>query len=124
MTESITTPNALVQTQSGKRFYINSGLVSVDNTETAVVDIANIGERDIRLNINPILTTESGDNMTMKIKNNGLIIYQSIHDVQNTLSLGALRKFIIPANTSLIITFTNVGGTSHDVGVSCYGKFV
>ena len=124
MPEIISTPNALVQTTNGKRFYINSGLVLVANTETSVVDIANIGERDIRLNVNAILTSLGADNMAMKVKNNGVTIYEAIWDEQSALHLTPLLRFIIPANTSLDITFENADGTSHAVGVSCYGKFV
>jgi len=124
VTESISTPNALVQTTNGKRFYVNSGIVSVDNTETSVVDIANIGERDIKLKLNPILTTNDSDDMTMKVKNNGIIIYQTIYDIQRSGRIQTPIKFIIPANTSLDITFTNADSTSHNVGVSCFGKFL
>jgi len=124
MTESITTPNALVQTTNGKRFYVNSGLVSVDNTETAVIDINNIGERDIRICINPILTTGDADDMIMKVKNNNLIIYQSRFQTQRQEYISYPIRFIIPANTSIEITWTNYDATSHDVGVSCYGEYL
>jgi len=124
VTESITTPNALVQTTNGKRFYVNSGLVSVDNTETSVVDIANIGERDILFRMNPILTSAGGDNMTLKVKNNGSIIYQAIYDAQHSNHSMYAVHFIIPANTSMEVTFTNVDSTSHNVGVSCYGRYL
>jgi len=124
MPEIITTPQSLVQTNNGKRFYVNSGLVLVDNTETSVIDIANIGERDIRLNINVILTSLGADNIAMKVKNNGVTIYEAIWDEQSALHLTPLLKFIIPSNTSLDVTFENADGTFHAVGVSCYGKFV
>jgi len=124
MPEIISTPNALVQTTNGKRFYVNSGIVSVDNTETAVIDISNIGERDIKLIVNPILTSASGDDMAMRVKNNGLIIYQSRYDVQHALYIPYPIAFIIAANTSLAITFTNNDASVHDVGVSCYGKYL
>jgi len=128
MPEIISTPNALVQTTNGKRFYLNSGLISADNTETTIIDITNIGERDIRLNLNPIFQIGgNGDKMTMKVKNNGSIIYQSqfLDNDANLLTAHTSPiPFIIPANTSLIITFTNSDATTHDVGVSCYGKYL
>jgi len=125
MPEIITTPNALVQTTNGKRFYVNSGIVSVDNTETSVVDIANIGERDIIIWLQPILTTNDADDMVMKVKNNGQIIYQEIVSQQAIIYLGYSSKcFIIPSNSSLDITFKNADSSSHDVGVSCYGKYL
>jgi len=130
MPEIITTPHALVQTNDGKRFYVNSGLVSVDNTETAVVDINNIGERDIKLSINPIIDFDSsGDNMTLRVKSNSVIIYQALYDFRDgyltTPMQGGAIHFIIPSNTLLQITFVNsTDSSAHDCGVSCYGKFV
>ena len=124
MPEIISTPNALVQTNNGKRFYLNSGLISADNTETTIIDIDNIGERDIRLNLNPILTTASGDEMTMKIYSNGIITYQCVYNEQQSPNSNIISRFIFASNTSLKITFTNADASSHNVGVSCYGKFV
>tara|TARA_R100000963_G_C4539468_1_gene37255 strand:- start:91 stop:474 length:384 start_codon:yes stop_codon:yes gene_type:complete len=127
MPEIITTPNALVQTTNGKRFYVNSGLVSINNVETAVVDIDNIGERDIRLNLNPIITIASSDTMTMRIYNNGIITFVCIlnRNPDSDGTLENLARFIFPSNTSLKITFQNTDDSSaHSVGVSCYGKFV
>jgi len=124
MTESISTPNALVQTTNGKRFFVHSGLVSVANTEIAVVDIDNIGERDIKLIINAILTDNNSDNMSLRVKNNGFLIYETIFDVQSSFYAPYAYHFIIPANTSLAITFQNQDGTSHNVGVSAYGKYL
>jgi len=124
MTESISTPNALVQTQNGKRFYVNSGLVAVDDTETAVVDIANIGERDIKIKINPILVDQGNDEMTMKVKSNGIIIFQQTYDNTFNTTWHGIMKFIMPSNTSFQVTFDNSDATAHNVGVSCYGKYV
>jgi len=124
MPEIITTPNALVQTNNGKRFYVNSGIVSVASSEITLVDIANVGERDLFFSINVILTSAGSDNMTMKLKNNGIVIYQSVYNTQDAMNMVAPLNFIIPSNTSIIITFQNQDGSSHDVGVSCYGKFV
>ena len=67
------------------------------------------------------MTTASGDNMTMKLKNNGSTIYQIVYDVQER---PRPLHFIIPANTNIEITFTNVDATSHNVGVSCYGYYM
>jgi len=124
MPEIITTPHALVQTTNGKRFYVNSGIVSVDNTENSVIDIANIGERDIKFILNPIVTSVTADQMTMKVKNNGLIIFQEVFSQEAHHPHAYDIHFIIPSNTSLVITFTNIDSTSHDVGVSCYGKYL
>jgi len=124
MTESITTPTALVQTTNGKRFYVNSGIVSVADTETAVIDIANIGERDIKFSINPISADRTGDHMTMKVKNNGLTIFQELFSQESTHPQPYVIHFIITANTSLSITFENIDSTAHNVGASCYGRYL
>ena len=112
---------ALRPTLNNRAFYINSGLISADNTETTVISVNDIGKRDILFCVNPALTTASGDNMTMKLKNNGSTIYQIVYDVQER---PRPLHFIIPANTNIEITFTNVDATSHNVGVSCYGYYM
>ena len=111
-------------TENNKAFYIYSGLVSANNTETTVISVNDIGKRDILLCINPILTTSSSDAMTMKVYNNGSIIYQAIFDVQQSADIPTPLHFIIPANTSLEITFTNADSTSHNVGISAYGYYM
>jgi hypothetical protein len=122
MTESITTPTALVQTTNGERCYANSGLVSVDDTETTLLEIDNVGERDIMFNINPIVLITAADIMDMKVKSNGIIIYEVLYQKDRTQNWSV--PFIIPANTSLTITFTNADSSSHSVGVSCYGRYL
>lgn len=111
-------------TQNNKAFFVNSGLISVDNTETTVISVNDIGKRDILFCINPILTTNDTDDMTMKVKNNGSIIYQSLYNNQNAATDHGPIHFIIPANTNIEVTFTNVDSSSHNVGVSCYGYYL
>ena len=60
----------------------------------------------------------------MKVKNNGVITYQAAFTDSNTMHLFGPIDFIIPANTSLDITFQNADASSHIVGVSCYGKYL
>ena len=111
-------------TQNNKAFYVNTGLISADNTETTVMSINDIGKRDIIFCVNPMNTTLSSDSMTMKVKNNGSIIYQTIYlDRYDTGPPNDIH-FIIPANTSIEITFTNADATSHNVGVSAYGYYL
>ena len=62
--------------------------------------------------------------MTMKVKNNGEIIYQCIWNNQTAHELFGSIHFIIPANTNIEITFQNADSSSHDVGVSCYGYYM
>jgi len=111
-------------TQNNKAFFINSGLISADNTETTVISVNDIGKRDILFCINPILTTATADEMTIKVKNNGSLIYQRIERRAYPDYLGTPIYFIIPANTSLEITFTNADASSHDVGISAYGYYM
>jgi len=104
-------------------FFINSGLISADNTETTVISVNDIGKRDIVMWFNAMLTTNDGDSMTMKVKNNGSIIYQTVYDNQSNIHAIPAICFIIPANTSIEVTFTNYDATSHDVGISAYGYY-
>jgi len=124
MTESISTPTALVQTQNGKRFYVNSGIIGVVNADKHVINIANIGERDIIFKMNPILEAVTTDNLYMKVKNNSIVIYLAVFDTQRQADISGPIRFIIPANTSLEILMANQTSTSRNVGVSCYGKYV
>ena len=111
-------------TLNNRAFYINSGLISVDNTETTIISINDIGKRDIIFCVNPLLTSDDGDNMTMKVKNNGSIIFQTVYAQQSSSHMWSPIHFIIPANTNIEITFQNADSTSHDVGVSCYGYYM
>jgi len=114
----------LNSTQNNKAFHINSGLISADNTETTVISVNDIGKRDIVMWFNAILTDPSGDNMTMKIKSNGAIIYQALFDIQQSNHLYGPVCFILAANTSIQVTFTNADSSSHDVGISAYGYYL
>lgn len=114
----------LSPTLNNKAFSVNSGIIGATNTETTVLSIADIGKRDVLFCVNPILTTDTSDNMVMKIKNNGSIIYQTIYDNQMANHIVSPIHFIISANTNIEITFTNGTSTSRDVGVSCYGYYL
>ena len=111
-------------TLNNRAFYINSGIIVANNTETTVISVNDIGKRDILFCINPILTTDTSENMTIKVKNNGSIIYQALYDNQHQDFVTYPIHFIIPANTNIEITFTNSDSTTHDVGVSCYGYYM
>ena len=125
MTQNIITPDSLTQTANGKRFYLNSGIISVANTETTIVNIGNIGERDIRICVNPIFQFGgSGDQMNMYIKINNIIVFQTQYKANTAETQYGMVYFIIPANNSLEISFVNSDATSHEIGVSCYGKYL
>jgi hypothetical protein len=116
---------ALKTTQNNKAFYINSGLIAVNNVETTVISVNDIGKRDILFCINPILTSAGSDDIEMKVKNNGSIIYQSLYGDNQQNHIPYAVHLIIPANTNIEITFKNtIGASSHDCGVSAYGYFM
>jgi len=125
MTESITTPTALVQTTNGKRFYVNSGVVAVPNSETSIIDIDNIGERDIKIAINLFADALSTNDITLKIKSNGIIIYQSKYNntYQHYIVGFSAIKMVFPANTSLLMTLESQTDT-HNLGIACYGRYL
>lgn len=117
-------PSSLQTTLNDRAFYINSGLVSVDNTETTVISVNDVGRRDILFCINPIVGQDANDNMFMKVKNNGSIIYQTTYYHQASNFVMYAQHFIIPANTSIEITFQNQDASFHDVGISAYGYYL
>jgi len=125
-TETPVSAVALRATQNNRAFYINSGLISANNTETTVISVDDVGKRDILFCVNPILTGGGGDDMVMKVKNNGEIIYQTYFKESTTEGMAISPiHFIIPANTSIEVTFANVTDTSsHDTGVSAYGYYM
>jgi len=125
MTESISTPNALVQTTNGKRFYVNSGVVSVGSSETTMIEIANIGERDIKLAYAVGAADNSNADTLLKVYSNNIVIFNDKSDTTGTyVSLSRSDfKIILPSNTSLKITLTG-GGAAVNWTVAGYGKYV
>lgn len=116
---------SLNSTQNNKAFYINSGLITqLGTTETTVISVNDIGKRDIVIWMNTILASNDGDDMTMKVKNNGSIIYQEIYSTQRVLDSAYAKCFIIPANTSIEVTFTNATSNQFNVGISAYGYYM
>jgi len=113
-------------TENNRAFYIYSGLIAADNTETTVISVNDIGKRDILFCMNPMLTVESGDNMSMKVKSNGSVVYQTLYDQggDNGISWPMTVHLILPANSSLEVTFTNSDASSHEVGIAAYGYYM
>ena len=114
----------LKPTMNNKAFYINSGIISVDNTETTVISVNDIGKRDILFCFNPILTSANSDDITLKVKSNGTIIYQAVYYNHQTKEIPYPIHMILPANTSIEISFQNADSTAHDVGISAYGYYL
>jgi len=124
MPEIITTPNALVQTTNGKRFYVYSGLVAVTSSETTMISIDNIGERDIFMGVEIGIQAYTGSDGLLIVKSNGATIYNYAFDNIGGIGGGWNEvKLILAANTSLEITLTMAAG-SHNWTVACYGKYL
>jgi len=123
MPEIITTPNALVQTTNGKRFYVFSGNVTVDTNETVLLDIDNIGERDIKILFELGNDYTAAASILIKIKSNGVIVYSTKGTDFNQLMRHADIRLILPANTSLTVTY-ELGGGSGAFNLAGHGKYL
>jgi len=127
MPEIISTPNALVQTTNGKRFYFYTGEIAVPNVETTMLSVPNIGERDIWLALEQGSALAVTDDMVLKVKSNGLLVMAYyIDQTKQTNNYGFDEiRMILPANTSLVITMTNVSSsTGRNMLISGYGKYL
>lgn len=115
----------LNSTQNNRAFYINSGLIGANNSDTTVISIDSIGKRDVIFCMNPILAASATtDNMYMTVKSQGEVIYYAVFDTQRSADIPSPIHFILPANTSLEVLFANQTSTSRDVGVSAYGYYL
>jgi len=125
MPEIISTPKSLVQTMNGKRFYVFSGLITVTTAETAMIEIDNIGERDIFIKFELGIANLDGADTYLKVKSNGIIIYQnSIANTGTEYGSGYDEiKLILPANTSLDFTLQRSGSTD-GYTVAGHGKYL
>jgi len=124
MPEIITTPQSLVQTTNGKRFYVFSGVIDVTSSEITMIDINNIGERDIKLHLELGTTSSANSDFILKLKSNGSIVYNGMLNSSSGLYAGNNDyKFILPANTSLVITLQSTSATQ-EWTVAGHGKYV
>ena len=127
MPEIISTPNALVQTTNGKRFYVYSSTVTVTATETTMISIDNIGERDIFLKFQIGSLKASSIDTDLKVYSNDIIIYQTVilaSGVEYINDVGRY-EFILPSNSKLQITLENTSGSdSSPWTVAGHGKYV
>ena len=127
MPEIISTPNALVQTTNGKRFYVYSSLVTVTATETEMIAIDNIGERDIFLKFQLGSLKASSIDTELRVYSNDVIIYQTVilNSAVNYIQDAGQYEFTIPSNTKLVISLENASGSdSTPWTVAGHGKFV
>lgn len=121
-------PVRLQPTQNNRGFYAYSGLQNVDENETTLLSIADIGRRDIFIAFEVGSSTLSSDDIEMKIKVNGTDIYVSKNPSSyvggNQSGFDEIR-FIIPANTSLEFTMKNVtDNSSLPFYVAAYGNYL
>jgi len=127
MPEIISTPNALVQSTNGKRFYVYSSLVTVTATETEMIAIDNIGERDIFLKFQIGSLKASSIDTELRVYSNDVIIYQTVigSSMVEYINDVGRYEFIIPSNTKLVISLENASGSdSTPWTVAGHGKFV
>jgi hypothetical protein len=115
---------ALKSTQNNRAFYVYSGIVSVDNTETTLVSINDIGKRDIIICIEAGCETDSSDNYTFRFKVNGTTVFARQESSVNFNNRG-MMQFIAPANTSIECTLDNESSASaRNFTIAGYGYYM
>jgi len=126
MPEIISTPNALVQTTNGKRFYVFSGSIAVTTSEIPFIDIDNIGERDVKINLELGCGDNLGaDNPFLRIYINDIVVYHTLYNnahLENPSGFDEIR-FIVPANTSFKVTM-KMNANTYDYTIMGHGKYL
>jgi len=127
MPEIISTPNALVQTTNGKRFYVYSGAIDITTTETEMIAVDNIGERDIFLKFQVGSMGASSIDTNLRVYSNDIVIFQvafSTSMIEYINDAGQL-EFVLPLNSKLKITLEHGSGSSTIAWtVAGHGKYV
>ena len=124
------TPTSFIQTQNGKQFYFFSGAVGVDDNDTTLIDIANIGEHDTLITFNCGSKETSGDDITMIVKNDGIEVFEDWigqRPANNGNNNTGPYHFtlLIPANTSLLVTLYNMSSsTAREWFIAGHGKYL
>ena len=114
----------LSPTMNNRAFYVNSGVISANDTETTVLSINDVGKRDVLFCINPFIGTMSSDHVILRIKINGSEMYKNVYmDRYDTGPTNGIH-LILPANVNIEITFQISDSTAHEVGVACYGYYM
>ena len=122
--QTIVTPQSLVQTQNGKRFYVFSGLVAVAVAETTVLDINNIGERDIKLHLEFGNDETADQDAFTRIYSNNILIYKNYGFLRTRYGTDTQDlTFILPANTSFKASIENVTSTCNWT-ITGYGRYL
>jgi len=116
--------NSLIQTSNGKRFFANSGLITVATSEVSLLEIKNIGERDIKISFELGTSVFTTDALTIKVYINDVLTYINAF-TETTRAMTGYNELtmIVPANSSLKYTaFWNT--SSYGTLVSAYGKYL
>jgi len=114
----------LSTTQNNRAFYVYSGIISVDTSETTMVSINDIGKRDIMMCLEVGCEAFTTDNPTVIVKSNGQTIYSNTGTETTRAMTGYNEiKMILPANTSfeVILKFS---GSAYNMTVAGYGYYL
>mgnify|MGYP003643958236 CR=1 FL=1 len=120
------TPESLIQTNKGEKFFSYSGVQTIDSAGTDMINIDNIGERDIELFVEiGCATNLSSDNMQFTVLMNELIIFQNLTNQVHTETLSGYNelRLIISANSSLRINLS-VNTNSYPFTVAVTGNYL
>jgi len=113
---SITAVSAvrLNPTLSNMSFYVFSGEINVDTSETTMISVNDIGKRDIFIALEVGGAEDSAIGIQIKVKSNGTTIYNSLtqNQVHNPMNGFNEIRMILPANTSLEITLKQNSGNA------------
>ena len=115
----------LQTTNNNKAFYIYSGEVEVDSSETTMISVNDIGKRDIIFCLEVGSYEFSSVDTILRIKSNGQLIYNTAFNntFQGYPTGHDEIKLILPANTSLEITIQAASGTD-DWTIAGYGYYL
>ena len=115
----------LQPTSNNRAFYIYSGEVSVDTSETTMISINDIGKRDIIFCLEVGSYEFSSVDTILRVKSNGQLIYNTaFNNSWQNYPLGHDElKLILPANTSLEITIQGASSTVNWT-VAGYGYYL
>ena len=120
------TPESLIQTRNGKKFFSYSGLKSVTSAGIDMLNIENVGDRDIECFLELANADNLGsDNPIIKIFMNEQIIFQDIANntyQQYPQGYNEIR-FIISAHSSLRVHMT-INANTYNYNVMLTGNFL
>ena len=104
MSSDIVKGNALQFTNDNKHCYAYSGVVGVDNNETTML-LFNTNSEYVKVLAQPFNSTNSNDDLTVKIYFNDIIVYE---EVMWNISFNRISpRLIIPPFTTVKVTFQN-----------------